>query len=161
MPPRKKKEPRPDGSLVAVAEADEERAYQAYWLRTEHSLSWAQVAAQMEYPSEDAARVAVRAYLQRAALEVSARRRRQVLEHEVGLFDQIEVVLLPRVLDGDLKAMETLMKASMNRARLQGLLDTNAEKGTTNTVVVTPERFVETMKAVALGQHPAQQLEAG
>jgi len=163
MPPRKKKETRPDGQLVVVPPdaGDEERARQAYWLRAEKGLSWEEVASQLEYASADSARLTVHGYLQRAALQLGSERRREVLNHELGLFDKIELVLMPRVLDGDLKAIESLMKASMNRAKLMGLLDANGEKNTTKTVVVTSENFVETMRAVALGEHPAQMGEAG
>lgn len=152
MPPRKKKEPRPDGVLVVVPEeaSEDDRASQAYWLRSEKFQSWDEIATQVGYASGDSARISVHAWLQRAAMERGKARRQAALEHELSLFDQIEVVLLPRVLDGDLKATEALMRAVMNRSKLEGLLETDADRNTQRTVVVTSEQFAETMKSIAL-----------
>lgn len=154
MPPRKKKELRPDGVLAVVEEgaSEDDRASEAYWLRQDKFQSWEEVAAQVGYASPAAARISVHAWLQRAALERGKRRRQQALEHELSLFDQIELVLLPRVLDGDLKATEALMRAVMNRSKLEGLLETDTDRNTQRTVVVTSENFAKIMQDVALGR---------
>jgi hypothetical protein len=154
MPPRKKKEPRPDGTLVVVPDGmlDEDKVDQAYWLRTDKHLSWDEVAQQLDYANGTSARMAVHQYIQRSAIQVTAKRRQAVLEHELYLYDLYETVLLPRILDGDLKAMETMMKASMNRSKLQGLLDIEHEKEGNRTVVVSVERFAETMREIAEGK---------
>lgn len=152
--PRKKAAPRKDGALVVVPDlaTDDERANQAYWARNDRHLTWDEVALAVGYPSPDAARVSVRSYLERAALDLGNRRRQQALEHELALYDKIETVLMPRVLDGDLKAIDGIMRASMNRAKLSGLLEVDKEKTGARTVVVSVERFAETMREIAEGR---------
>jgi hypothetical protein len=152
VPPRKKKETRPDGAVVVLAPdaSLEDKVDQAYWLRNDRYMSWEEIATTLDYASAASARVAVHQYIQRAAANLTASRRQAVLDHEMAIYDRIETVLTPRMLDGDLKAIETLMKASMNRAKLQGLLDIEHEKDGNRTVVVSVEKFAETMKAIAL-----------
>jgi len=100
----RKKEPRSDGSLVVVPDEmlDEEKVDQAYWLRSDKGLSWDEIALTLGYSSPVSAKVAVHQYIQRCAVQVTARRRQAVLSHELELFDKIEAVLMPRVLDCDL-----------------------------------------------------------
>ena len=156
--PRKKAAPRKDGALVVVPDLinDDERANKAYWVRAEQHLTWDEVALAVGYPSPDAARVSVRSYLERAAIQLGNERRMRALEHELNLYDKIETVLMPRMLDGDLKAIDGIMRASMNRAKLSGLLDMEHEKDGTRTVVVSVERFAETMKEIALESQRAK-----
>lgn len=152
MPPRKKSEARKDGALVVVPDemTSDDRVNQAYWLRAQQHASWEDIAQALGYASAESARVSVRQYLERAAAELGDKRRRAALEHELGLLDLYETVLMPRILDGDLKAMELMLKAGLNRAKLSGLLDTDREQSGVRTIVVSAERFAEQMKEIAL-----------
>lgn len=142
---------RSDGlALVPTWSTDEERHYRAHQLRLKGE-DWAQVAKLCGYDSADSARIAVRAYLQRAAQSMAEEHRTEALQAEIERLNTLQASVWDQALDGDLKAVDTAVKIVVARAKLMGL-DRDGEKVTNNTVVVTEQDFVKIMQAHAEGR---------
>jgi hypothetical protein len=129
---------------------DEERHYSAHQERLK-GKDWAQVARLCGYANEDSARIAVRAYLQRAADSLAEEHRMEALQAEISRLNTLQAAIWDQAVDGDLKAVAEVRNLVMARAKLKGL-DREGEKVTNNTVVVTEADFVEIMRAHAEGR---------
>lgn len=159
MAPRKKKEVavRDDGQLIRAEErkqVDFDRAFEAHKLRMA-GYPWKVVAEQVGYANDQTAIVEVRAYLQRAALEMDDQRRAEALAMELDRLDTLQAAVWPAALGGDVKAVDSALRVMSLRAKLLGF-DGNQERATTvhKTLVVagTSEQYVQALKAISEGK---------
>jgi hypothetical protein len=135
---------------VPTWHTDEERHYAAHQERLK-GKDWAEVARLCGYANEDSARIAVRAYLQRAADSLADEHRTEALQAEISRLNTLQAAVWDQALNGDLKAVDTVVRVISTRAKLMGL-DREGEKVTNNTVVVTEKDFVAIMQAHAEGR---------
>lgn len=155
-------EPREDGQLIpkavgdaARAEGEEAVTYQAYKLRRA-GYSWPVIAQQLGYANANSACVAVRNYLQRAAVELDVEARREALTLELDRLDALLASYYANALAGDIKAAELVLKISVQRSRLHAFEELYAkdQRETTRTIVVPVERgqYAETLREITEGK---------
>lgn len=161
--PRKKAEPkaevavpevRPDGQVlesVPTWSTEEDRAYAAHKLR-QQGKDWAQVARLTGYANPDTARMVVRSYLQKAAVELAVEHRQEMLQTEIARLDTLQAAIWDQAIEGDVKAVDSVIRIINARAKLLGIDQQSGDKVTNNTVVVSEKDFVKIMQAHAMGE---------
>lgn len=159
MPPKKKAAKktvavRNDGQLVPEEvkdSLDAEKAYEAHKLRLA-GYPWKIVAEQVGYANDQVAIVEVRAYLQKASLQMDEQRKAEALAMELDRLDTLQAALWPAAMGGDVRAVDSALRVMTLRAKLLGF-DVAGEKGTTinKTLVVAgnTEQYVQALKAIA------------
>ena len=142
-----------DGELVPLSEIEtpEEKALTAYKYRVA-GFTWNEVANKVGYPSADAARVDVRTYMQKAAMDLEKSTRLEGLQTEIDRLDELQTSVWGMAVTGDLKAVDTILKIIAMRSRLMGLEQIyNEGDGKTTTIVVPMEsnEYVRTLKKIS------------
>jgi len=139
-------EPRKDG--LALVSGD--KAYQAYQLHLQGS-DWEQVATHLGYKNGRVAQVEVRQYITRAATQMDAQRKEEVLGVEMARLDALQSAVWPAAMEGDTKAVDSVLRVMGHRSKLLGL-ELIAQGGpvTNNTVVVAgnSEEFIRSLRLV-------------
>lgn len=128
-----------------------ERSLVAHKLRLS-GMTWQEVADKAGYPTDDAARVDVRAFLQKAAIELGRSNRIEALQYEVDRLDQLQSAIWGAAITGDLKAIDTILKIISIRSKLMGLetaFDEGAGKTTTIVVPMDADAYVKTLKDIS------------
>lgn len=92
------------------------RAAEAARLKVQR-YSWDTIAEKLGYKSGPIARMAVQRYMERIPVEAVEELRRT----ELAGLDAAEVALADRIRNGDIKAIEAMLKIKHHRARLAGL----------------------------------------
>lgn len=148
MPKKREK----DGELVPISEnpSFDEKAIAAHKLRLS-GMTWQEVADNAGYPSDAAARVDVRAFLQRAAMDLEKSTRQEALQFEVDRLDHLQSAIWGAAITGDLKAVDTILKIISLRSKLLGLDMSQQDTGKTTTIVVPvdSESYVQTLKRIS------------
>jgi len=131
-----------------------EKAREAHRMRLE-GLSWIEVADAVGYANRQVAQTEVRAMLQRAALELSVEEKLERLSLEVERLDSLQSAVWPQAMNGDTKAVDSVVRIINTRAKLLGLEMLHEQKGsTTNTTVIitgTPEERAQMIKKFVQG----------
>lgn len=136
-----------DGQLIPVSDIStrEERAYRAYQMRLS-GMQWQEIVYRCEYVGIGEAKAEVDGLLRKATQIASDDRKREVLELELGRLDALQNAIWGMAISGDLKAVDTTLKIMAHRARILALGEETA--ASTTTVVVTSEKYVETLQGV-------------
>jgi hypothetical protein len=147
MSPSEPAEAREDG-LVLYGGGD--KAYQAYRLSLE-GQDWDQIARTLGYKTGRVAQVEVRQYITRAATQQDIARKEEVLDIEMRRLDALQAAVWPAAMEGDTKAVDSVLRVMGHRAKLLGLeLIAQGGNVTNNTVVVAgnTEEFIRSLKLV-------------
>jgi hypothetical protein len=140
---------REDG--VAIVGTVQDRAYQAYMMHMA-GKPWEEVAAEHGYASVMSAQVEVRQYVTRAAVQMDNAKREEVLGLEMARLDALQNAVWDDAMDGNTKAVDTVLRVMSHRAKLLGLelIVQDAGKVTNNTIVVTgsQEEFIRSLTLV-------------
>lgn len=136
-----------DGQLIPVSDIStrEERAYRAYQMRLS-GMQWQEIVYRCEYTGIGEAKAEVDGLLRKATQIASDDRKREVLELELGRLDALQNAIWGMAISGDLKAVDTTLKIMAHRARILALGEETATS--TNTVVITSEKYVEALQGV-------------
>jgi len=142
-----------DAEMVPMSEepTDLERSLVAHKLRLS-GMTWQEVADKAGYPSDAAARVDVRAFLQKASMEMERSSRIEALQYEVDRLDQLQSAIWGAAITGDLKTIETILKIISLRSKLMGLdtaFDDHSGKTTTIVVPMDAASYVKTLKSIS------------
>lgn len=115
-----------------------QKVREAHRLRVE-GLSWDEVADAVGYAGHQVAQTEVRAYLQRAAMELSVEQKLESLRLEIDRLDTLQAAVWPKAMMGDTKAVDSVVRIINTRAKMLGLELLHEQKGTTtnNTVIIT------------------------
>lgn len=139
----------------STSELDSAADFKAQRAHEKHlgGFTWEVVAQDAGYRDAEDARVAVRAYLGRAAMRVSERTRMDSLNKELARLDALQSACWDLAMDGDLKAIETSVRIINMRSKLLGLDEINESKVTLQTVLIrgTKEEYVGSLKEIAQG----------
>lgn len=142
---------REDGQLVIAGSSLEDKAYAAYQLR-QSGKPWDVVAKTVGYGSGKSAEVEVRQYITKAAIQMDNSRKEEVLGLELDRLDTLQSAVWDQAMDGDTKAVDSVLRIMTHRAKLLGLELIAQGQGTVtnNTVVVTgnSEEFIRSLKLV-------------
>jgi len=140
---------RTDG--LAIRGTVRDQAYQAYQLHLS-GKDWEEVAKTIGYSSGKSAQVEVRQYITKAAVQMDNAKREEVLTLELSRLDALQAAVWDAAMEGDTKAVDSVLKVMSHRAKLLGLelLAQNTGTVTNNTVVVTgnSEEFIQSLKLV-------------
>lgn len=147
MSPSEPSETREDG-LVLYGSGD--KAYQAYRLSLE-GQDWDTIAVRLGYKNAQSARVEVRQYITKAATQMDLARKEEVLDIEMRRLDALQAAIWPAAMEGDTKAVDSVLRVMGHRSKLLGL-ELIAQGGpvTNNTVVVAGNtaEFINALKLV-------------
>jgi hypothetical protein len=139
---------REDG-LVLYGGGD--KAYQAYRMNLE-GQDWDSIARTLGYKTGRSAQVEVREYITKAAVQMDMARREEVLDIEMRRLDALQAAVWPSAMDGDTKAVDSVLRVMGHRAKLLGLELVAQTQGavTNNTVVVTgdTQEFIRSLRLV-------------
>jgi hypothetical protein len=144
---------RDDGtiSLPSDASSEEKIAY-AHRLRLS-GKSWREIGLLCEYASDDVARLQVKMWLQKAAIEVDRTTRSEHLVLELERLDSLQSSVWDDAVAGDKKSMDSVLRIVQIRSRLLGLDNITTEVNSSiQTIVVTQEEYVQRLKTIA-GEH--------
>lgn len=144
---------RDDGSISLPSDASsEEKIAYAHHLRLS-GHSWREIGKLCEYASDDVARLQVKMWLNKAAIEVDRTTRSEHLALELERLDALQSSVWEEALTGDKKAIDTAIKIIQTRSRLLGLDSITTEvNSSVQTIVVTQEEYVQKLKTIA-GEH--------
>lgn len=146
--PRKKAAPAPKKAAPAPVEVFDP-AHAAHELRLT-GMDWRAVAKITGYPTQDACRVAVSAYLTKAAALLSKEQQLERLAAELDRLDVLTHAYWTMAVSGDVNAAKFVLDVSKQRARLLKLETDEKEAGTTRTIVVSGSEadYVQSLKRV-------------
>lgn len=137
-----------------------EPAHQAHELRMT-GMSWADVARRTGYSSASTCQMAVSAYYQRVAMEMTAERQRLAREQILAQLDELIQAWRALALTGDKDAAAVYLKVLAQRARIERVEDEDRTKGGgTRTIVIhsgaSEEEYVSGLrKAIESGGEAA------
>lgn len=112
---------------------------------------WREIWKLADTPSEAAAKMQLKHWLQKAALEMEAETRSEHLTMEVNRLDTLQDAAWDDAIDGDKKAMDSVIRIITLRSRLLGLdqgplTEINA---TSQTIVVSSAEYIDKLKTIA------------
>lgn len=138
-----------ESSEIAIPDDGESLAVTAHQLRLS-GLPWRQVAEQAGYTDAKVAQTCVRQYLQRAAIEKGEAARREALELELARLDALQEAVWPTAMNGDTRAVDTVLKIMNSRAKLLQLEghDDRVVEQKTLIITGTQDEFVEALQGV-------------
>lgn len=110
---------RPVAVPAEIVEAAE-RPYAAYQLRV-RGFSWREVAMEMDYPDERAARADVKRYLAEGRALIADITRVEMLQLEVERLNALQSAVWPAALNGHLPSVNAALSIVVQRAKLLGL----------------------------------------
>lgn len=143
-------------ALKSTKELDSEHDFRAAKAHEKRlgGFSWELVAQEYGYTNSEDARQSVKAYIQRCAMRVGERTRKESLDRELDRLDILQSACWEQALQGDLKAIETSLKIIGQRSKLMGLEQLQEGNVTHQTIVVrgTKEEFVDQLKQITRGQ---------
>lgn len=134
----------------AVEPTDAQRAKAAHQARLE-GMSWAEAAEYAGYKTGVVAQVEVKAYLQKAALELSREEKLERLGWELERLDTLQRGIWDQALNGDIKAVDACVRIINTRSKLLGLETLHeTEHVTHKTLIIKGERadYVQSLKQV-------------
>ena len=144
---------REDG--LAIRGSVQDNAYQAYQLHLQ-GKDWEQVARTLGYANGKTAQVEVRQYITRAAVQMDMAKREEVLGIEMARLDALQDAVWDDAMEGDTKAVDSVLKVMAHRAKLLGLELLAQGTGTVNhnTVVVQGDTqdFIRSLQLVNGGK---------
>lgn len=146
MSPSEPAEAREDG-LVLYGGGD--KAYQAYRMSLE-GQDWDSIARSLGYKTGRVAQVEVRQYISKASAGQALARKEEVLDIEMRRLDALQAAVWPAAMDGDTKAVDSVLRVMGHRSKLLGLELVSQGGVTNNTVVVAgnTEEFIRSLKLV-------------
>lgn len=146
--PVKKRAPRKAPAKVAEVEVFDP-AYEAHRRRV-GGMSWREVAENTGYPSEDACRLGVQAYLSKAAAQLNREQQAERLAVELDRLDALQAGFWAAAMLGDEKAAMVVLNVIRTRAKLLGLETKDTEAAAVKTIVIagSQEEYVAGLKAV-------------
>lgn len=112
-----------------------EPAYTAYQFRVQ-GKSWREVADLTGYATEYSAAIAVRQYLQTAAVKVDQARRDECLHLEIARLDELQNKWWEAAIKGDEKAANVVLKIIQQRSKLLQLEAPSSESSGTQTTIL-------------------------
>jgi len=125
--------------LMGHSDPDDETfdpRYEAHRLRLT-GMPWKQVAARTGYMNETTCMLAVKGYLQSAALTLSNQQKAEALATEIARLDELQSAWWQSALLQDEKAANVVLKIIAQRSRLLGLeVDEKAEQTGNKTILV-------------------------
>jgi len=136
-----------DGLLIPVSDIQtrEERAYRAYQMLL-GGAPWQEIVYRCEYIGIMEAKAEVDGLIRKATQIANDDRKREVLELELARLDALQNAVWGMAISGDLKAVDTTLKIMAHRARILALGEETA--ASTNTVIVTSEKYIESLQGV-------------
>jgi hypothetical protein len=144
---------REDG--LAIRGSVQDNAYQAYQMHL-GGKDWEEVAKVLGYANGKTAQVEVRQYITRAAVQMDMAKREEVLGIEMARLDALQSAVWDAAMDGDTKAVDSVLRVMAHRAKLLGLELIAQGNGTVNhnTVVVQGDTqdFIRSLQLVNGGQ---------
>lgn len=140
---------REEFAIVPFDASCEERAAFAHNLRMQ-GVPWREVWKIAEYQSDVVAKMQVKAWLQKAVLEMEQETRAEHLKMEIDRLDALQASAWRDALDGDKKAMDSVLRIIALRSRLLGLDNITTEvDARTQTVVITSDDYVQKLQQIA------------
>lgn len=137
-----------DGDLFSLdVTSKEELAYRAYQLRMSGE-PWQLISTKLGYKNPSAAKRATEMLIKKAVGVVEEDRKQEILDLELDRLDALQNAVWGMAISGDLKAVETTLKIMNHRARLLALGE-DTQSSSINTIVVTGENYVESLKELA------------
>ena len=141
---------RKDGTFAVSENATtEERIAFAHNMRLA-GKQWEDIASICGYSSSVSARLAVRSWMQKSATELEQVTRSEHLVMELDRLDALQDAVWDSAMDGDKKAMDSVIRIIALRARILGLDNITSEVNTSvQTIVVSQDQYVERLKTIA------------
>ena len=120
---------------------------------------WAEIATRTGYADAKLCAMAVRAYLQRAAVRRGEERRKEDLQLELDRLDALQAAHWERALAGDAKSTAAVLRIIDMRCKLNGFDGSADVISAPRTIVIdgTPEEYVAQLKAVIENDHEAKE----
>jgi len=144
---------REDG--LAIRGSVQDNAYQAYQLHL-GGKDWEDVAIRLGYANGKTAQVEVRQYITRAAVQMDTAKREEVLYLEMARLDALQSALWDDAMEGDTKAVDSILRVMGHRAKLLGLelmagVDTSV---TSRTVIIQGDTqdYIRSLQLVTGGK---------
>lgn len=157
--------PEPFNSADKAIEASQQDVfdppYEAAKLRVT-GMGWREVAEATGYASEVSCAVAVRSYLQNAALQEGYARKKEALTLELMRLDELQARWWTAAIKGDEKAAQIVLKVIGMRAKMLGVEEHDSEKATGNKTILvmgSNKDYSETLKEIVAGKHDQQEDE--
>lgn len=138
--------------LVAQGDDPFDPAYEAYKLRLK-GADWQTISEQTGYSNRTSCQVAVKNYLERAAVERSAEKKREVLELEIARLDALQEAYWDAAMKMDDKAAQIVLKTMQQRAKLRGLEQPDEKNSASKTILVSGRNYNKMLQEIAAGQH--------
>jgi hypothetical protein len=143
-------ESRKDGLAIRGTVIDDS-AYEAYQLHIA-GKDWETVAKTTGYANAKTAQVDVRRYIQRAAALMDLSKKEEVIGVELSRLDALQDAVWGAAMEGDTKAVDSVLKVMTHRSKLLGLELIAQDSGTVtnNTVVVqgNTQDFIRSLRLV-------------
>jgi hypothetical protein len=141
---------REDG--LAIRGSVQDNAYQAYQQHLA-GKDWEEVAKKLGYANGKTAQVEVRQYITRAAVQMDMAKREEVLHLEMARLDALQNALWDDAMEGDTKAVDSVLRVMGHRAKLLGLelVAAGAQDVTSRTVIIQgdSEEFIRSLQLVS------------
>ena len=145
-----------DGEMVAFGVDVFDPARRVHELRL-RGMGWREAAEQAGYGSAPAARAAVKAMLDRAAMEMDKEQRAERLDLELERLDALQAAFWTGAITGDDKAAATVLNVMRHRAKLLGLEVPDQADTRAKTIVVSgsTEEYQNALRAILAADEPA------
>lgn len=139
---------RKDGAPM-VGTIIDDAGYRAYKMRL-GGADWEKVAKATGYASPRGAQVGVRQYITKAAVEMDQLRREEVVNLEMERLDALQDAIWDQAMDGDTKAVDSVLRVMGQRAKLLGLDLVAGGDLTQNTLVIQgdTDEFIRGLRLV-------------
>ena len=139
-----------DGLVVPKQLSIQRRAEEAYRLRCKGS-TWEEVARACHFRNGNVAASEVRIMLTKMQVRMDNESRVEILNMEMDRLDSLQAAVWDQAMDGDYKAVDTVLKVMNHRAKLLGLDEAQPTNVTNTTILVSrdDERFVTQLKMIA------------
>lgn len=136
--------------MTAELVPTQEKSYLAYNLKMA-GLSMTEIAERLDYPSTNAAVMAIRNHIQEDARGQSSEFRQNLLQMELDRLDFMLSRIWPQIEHGDLKAVDSGVKIIQTQARIAGIDQIDASTKVQQVLVVSGDEkdYISKLKEIA------------